>query len=93
MKILMLLLSLLLASEAYAKRDHPERYYQELWCKDKGVVEYRLMDRTRVDCLTDTHAIEFDFASKWAESIGQALHYSAMTGKKAGAIHRLQFPV
>ena len=47
-------------------------------------MEYRLSDRTRVDCLTTTHAIEVEFASKWAESIGQSLFYSIMTGKKAG---------
>ncbi len=39
-------------------------------------------DYTRVDCLTDVHAVEFDFANKWAESVGQALHYQLMTGKK-----------
>ena len=27
----------------------------------------------RVDCLTAHYAIEFDFADKWAEAIGQAL--------------------
>jgi len=36
--------------------------------------------------VTDTHAIEFDFGSGWAESIGQGLHYSAMTNKKAGIV-------
>lgn len=35
-----------------------------------------------MDCLTDTYAIEFDFANKWAESIGQAIHYGLMSGKK-----------
>ncbi len=49
-----------------------------------GQIEYRLSDKTRVDCLTDTHAIEYDFQHKWAEAIGQSLHYSLMTGKKAG---------
>lgn len=51
-----------------------------------GEVEYVLPDRTRVDCLTDTHAIEYDWGKKWAESLGQALFYSAMTGKKAGIV-------
>ena len=40
-----------------------------------------LWDMTRVDCLTKDYAVEFDFAKKWAESIGQALYYSKMTGK------------
>ena len=36
--------------------------------------------------MTDTHAIEFDFGSGWAESIGQGLHYSSMTKKRAGIV-------
>ena len=49
-----------------------------------GKIEYTLSDRTRVDCLTDTHAFEYDFQNKWAEAIGQSLHYAMMTNKKAG---------
>jgi len=45
-----------------------------------------LKDRTRCDCLTDKNAIEFDFARKWAEAIGQALNYSVETGKRAGIV-------
>ena len=41
-----------------------------------------LKDKTKVDCLTDEHAIEVDFAKKWAESVGQSLYYAEMTGKK-----------
>ncbi len=61
-----------------------ERQYQEAhhW----GVMEYKLPDRTRVDDLTDSHAIEYDFAHKWAEAIGQALHYARMTGKRPGIV-------
>ena len=33
-------------------------------------------DGTRCDILTDTHAIEVDFADKWAEAIGQSLNYA-----------------
>ena len=57
--------------------DYVDHYCQQ-W---KGQIELRLPDRTRIDCLTDTHAIEFDWCKKWAESIGQALYYSAKTGK------------
>ena len=49
-------------------------------------MEYVLPDSTRCDCLTETHAVEFDFADKWAEAIGQALHYSTQTGKRAGIV-------
>ena len=59
----------------------PEAWYVEQSCN--GRVEVRLSDRTRVDCLTDEYAIEYDFTHKWAEAIGQALHYSLMTGKSA----------
>lgn len=51
-----------------------------------GEIEFVLPDKTRVDCLTSTHAIEYDWGNKWAESLGQALFYSAMTGKKAGIV-------
>jgi len=64
-----------------------EAYYQKKWCSEhNGITEYILQDRTRVDCLTDTHAIEVDFAGKWAESIGQSLFYGAKTKKKPGIV-------
>ena len=70
---------------ANAKHLYPEKYYQKVWCNEqKGMLEYKLIDDTRVDCLTKDYAVEFDFAPKWAEAIGQSLHYSRMTGKKAG---------
>ncbi len=60
-----------------------ESYYVNQWCTaDFGRKEAVLWDMTRVDCLAKDYAIEFDFAKKWAESIGQALYYSKMTGKK-----------
>ncbi len=43
-------------------------------------------DGTRCDCLTDTHAIEFDFGEKWAESVGQSLYYGLQTGKEPGVV-------
>ena len=66
---------------------HNEASYQKAWCKEhNGIEEFENEDYTRVDCLTDKHAVEFDFANKWAESIGQALHYQKMTGKKAKVV-------
>ena len=65
-----------------AVKKHNEKYYQTKLCnKLDGKMEYRLFDRTRVDCLTDNYAIEVDFAKKWAEGIGQSLYYSDVTGK------------
>ena len=64
-----------------------EKDYQEFWCKaNNGTIEYRLPDKTRVDCVTQTHAIEFDFAKKWAESIGQSLYYGNQLNKKPGIV-------
>lgn len=79
-----ILLSLiLLPLLTYAKNWH-EADYVDFHCK--GVVEFVLPDKTRVDCLTNTHAIEYDYGKKWAEAIGQSLYYSAITGKKAGIV-------
>lgn len=77
----------------YVKHKHSESSYQHAWCaKHNGVEEYENKDFTRVDCLTDKYAVEFDFANKWAESIGQALHYQYMTGKKAKVVLILEDP-
>lgn len=57
------------------------------WCgKLGGIIEYRLEDKTRVDCLTDDYAIEMDWGRKWAEGLGQALYYAAMTDRQAGVV-------
>lgn len=57
-----------------------EKDYVNKYCT--GIIEYTLPDKTRIDCLTEDYAIEFDFAKKWAESIGQSLYYAKKTGKK-----------
>ncbi len=77
----------------YVKHCHSESSYQHAWCSiHKGIEEFENRDKTRVDCLTETHAVEFDFANKWAESIGQALHYQLMTGKRAKVVLILEEP-
>lgn len=73
-----------LSSVAQAKRQRLERDYQADWCEYS--TEVRLSDKTRVDCLTPEYAIEFDFANKWAECVGQSLHYAAMTGRLPGCV-------
>ena len=52
----------------------------------QGVIEYRLPDLTRVDCLLPDHAVEYDYGKKWAEAIGQSLHYAMHTGRRAGIV-------
>jgi hypothetical protein len=61
-----------------------ERDYQVEYCQ--GEIEVRLPDRTRIDCLTETHAIEFDYARKYAEALGQALYYAMESDKRAGIV-------
>ncbi len=87
MKKVLLLLFLLNICACYPSHVYKESYYQNQWCnKWHGVTEYRLDDETRVDCLTQNYAVEFDFAQKWAESIGQSLYYSLETGKKPAIV-------
>ena len=62
-----------------------ESDYRNVLCKGMEQ-ERRLPNGTRVDCLTDRLAIEIDWTDKWAEAIGQALLYSASTGKQPAVI-------
>lgn len=88
MRSIMAIIALLASCQlAFAAHDHKEKEYQDAWCsKAKGVQEYKLDDKARVDCLTEEYAIEFDFAPKWAESVGQALYYGIKTGKTPGVV-------
>ena len=86
-KILLLIILVLFSISTFSQTKQRESYYQKEFAKVMdGVTEVVLEDRTRVDIVTQTHAIEVDFAPKWAENIGQALHYELMTGKKAGVL-------
>lgn len=74
-------------TQAYAANLFPESRYQEAWCnKMGGVMEYRLDDGTRVDCVAGDYAVEVDFAPKFYEAIGQSLFYALKTGKQAGVV-------
>ena len=82
-----ILLLVLLIPISLASHQKNERYYQNIWCREnKGITEYILPDKTRVDCLTKDYAVEFDFASKWAESVGQSLYYANITKKKPAIV-------
>ena len=66
-----------------------EKYYSEMYCEElSGKVNYNLADKSKVDCLTDTHAYEVDWADgmKVYEAIGQSLYYASQTNKKPGII-------
>lgn len=85
MRIVFFFILFLSAIPAFAGHLHRERWYQDRWCSEQGgETEVVMPDRSRCDCLTNTHAIEFDFGQKWAEAIGQALLYGAHTGKRPG---------
>ena len=87
MKKIILLFLVLLIPVSIASHIKKESYYQNIWCADnKGITEYILPDKARVDCLTRMYAVEFDFASKWAESVGQSLYYAHMTKKKPAIV-------
>jgi hypothetical protein len=83
----LILTAIIAATAAYAAHQYLEKDYQNKWCKEqKGRTEVVMEDRTRCDCLTSTYSVEFDFANKWAEAVGQSLNYSFKTGKKAGIV-------
>ncbi len=91
--VLTLALLLLAGGSAQAGQPHPERYYQEQWCTAQGgQMEVVLPDGTRCDCLTKTHAVEVDFARKWAEAVGQALNYARQSGRAPGVLLILERP-
>ena len=79
-KIYLFILVIMFISQTNTYAKMYEKDYVNMYCN--GQIEYVLPDKTRVDCLTDEYAIEFDYAKKWAESIGQSLYYSKMTNKK-----------
>lgn len=75
------------ANTCYGARACREKVYQKAWCdKQGGKTEALLPDKTRIDCILPNYAIEFDFADKWAEAIGQSLYYGYMTNKIPGIV-------
>lgn len=83
---------LAVAVPAVAGHLHPEKFYQIQFCAGRGEMEVVMDDGTRVDCLTETHAIEVDFARKWYEGVMQALHYARLTGKRAAVALIIESP-
>lgn len=86
-----LLVSILVLVGCEKETAKPVRYreadYQQAWIDRRGgTEEVRMSDNTRADIVTDTHAIEVDFAEKWAESIGQSLHYARLKNLQAGVL-------
>ncbi|BCB95842.1 hypothetical protein JZK55_07640 [Dissulfurispira thermophila] len=87
--------SLLIFTVLFSSVGHlyKEKDYQKAWCeREHGIIEYVLDDQTRVDCLLPDYAVEFDFAPKWAESIGQSLYYGLKTNRQPGVVLILEHP-
>ena len=93
-RCLILSIALLISGNlCFGAHKHPEKYYQKQWCDAQGgIMEYKLKDGTRVDCLLPDMAVEFDFAPKWAECIGQALYYGQMTNRTPACVLILENP-
>jgi len=87
MKKLLIIFVLLLASlTSYSQQ--LERYYRNGFATImNGQQDVRIPSTgRRVDIVTDTFAIEVDFAEKWSQSVGQTLYYSEKLNKKAGIL-------
>ena len=78
MKTIMAFVLCLLFVTCALAQHNVEKFYQEGTCASlQGKMEVITTSGTRCDCLTPQYAIEYDFAHKWAESVGQSLGYSA----------------
>lgn len=93
-KSLLLLMALCLASQVNAANTTPEEnersqevFYVKSWCEaHNGVQFFNFKEMTRIDCLTETEAIEFDWAHKWYEAIGQSLYYGMLSWKQPAIV-------
>jgi len=71
----------------------PEKHYQDIFAAQVGGrTEVTAGDGTRCDILTDSYAIEVDFARKWGEAIGQSLNYGFQFNRQAGIVLILEKP-
>lgn len=85
--LIFLLVIVFTNQECYAKHLYKESVYQDYWCNKRGgILEYELNDKSRVDCMLPDMAVEFDFAKKRDECLGQALRYSAYTNKPPACV-------
>ena len=64
-----------------------ENYYASAWCDfHSGRSEVTMKSGARADCITADYAVEVDWTQKWAEAIGQSLHYASETGLPAAIL-------
>jgi len=50
-------------------------------CLD-GITNYKLKDKTKIDCINKDYVIEFEYAPRWKKSIKKAEDAALKTGKK-----------
>ena len=97
MKKILLLLILSISSFSIYASEKGEDYYIEKFCNEmsgESKKQIKVLSRNGEeiisfpDCLTDTHAFEFEWAEKMQvyEAIGQSLYYSSATGRKPGIL-------
>lgn len=66
--------------------DHEPAWSKYIAAQRGGIAEYRTIDGSRCDVLTEEFAAEVEWVKKWKESIGQALLYGLLTGRKPKVI-------
>lgn len=71
----------LTTSNLYAKNKKFEKEYQAIDCEARGGKTEVAIKGGRIDCETKHFVIEYDFARKWHECLGQVLYYSAVKDK------------
>ena len=64
-----------------------EAGHKKEWCpKHNGEIDYKTKDNSKVDCLTETHAIDFSAGQKWEQALIQSNRNSVGTGKIPGIV-------
>lgn len=83
--LLTIVIIFIIVTTANAGHVHNESEYRDAWCIH-GRTEVTLHDGSRVDCLTENYAVEFDFAAKAYEALGQAIHYARISGTEPAMV-------
>ena len=77
----------LMSTSVMAEKAQKEDFYSSIWCSaNNGREEVKTSMGTRADCVLDDYAVEVDFDTKWAEGLGQALHYSVEFERPAAVL-------
>jgi hypothetical protein len=72
---------------AFPAKAESEKAFVQTWAAaNKGKVNVRLADGTRCAVVTATHAVDFAFAAKWQDAVGQALYHASQLNKHPGIV-------